>query len=58
MLAEALSDENIAVREEAARSLSEIPMPDGSTDWRRLLSDPSVWVRLEAARALWRQVTG
>jgi len=57
VLSAALSDENVAVREEAARALSELGTVEPSTDWRRLLSDPSPWVRLEAARALWRQVT-
>jgi len=52
-----LADDNVAVREEAARSLADIGTAEGSADWRRLLSDPSAWVRLEAARALWRQVT-
>ena len=57
VLAAALSDENIAVREEAARALADIPITENAPDWRRLLSDQSPWVRLEAARAIWRQVT-
>ncbi len=57
VLAAALSDENIAVREEAARSLADVPVTENAPDWRRLLSDQSPWVRLEAAKAIWRQVT-
>ncbi len=57
VLTAALIDENVAVREEAARLMSELGAMDASTDWRRLLNDPSAWVRLGAARALWRHVT-
>ncbi len=57
VLAAALSDENIAVREEAARALSDLGTLEPSADWHRLLTDASPWIRLETAKALWRQVT-
>ncbi len=47
-----LGDSNLAIREEAARAIDTIGLPDNAPEWPKMLSDPSTWVRLEGARAL------
>jgi hypothetical protein len=46
-----LADENLALREEAARvALEGVPLAAGS--WRVMVQDPNGWVRLAGARIL------
>lgn len=52
VIRQGLESGNLAIREEAARTWTADGVPVATGDLKKLLRDPSAWVRLAAARAL------